>query len=349
MCDISTQEEGSSPQQSYSLVPPNDHPNYRVPIVGYEVTEQRARFTVFKIRIEDQINGRSWFVFRRYTDFVRLNKKLRVLFPGLRLKLPGRKWFGDNFDPIFLEDRLLGLQSFVNSIITQKHLLKSKPVQEFICADEPPGHDETLEDSRAFCESLEDTVYILRQKLKEKDAEIELLKEKVTKLQSQKEILLKSLKLECSLTTQNIESCPNAPGPLTSSPKTHHLLASTPHCTPNTNFVSGHLHRLHHLNITLINISSLYLSNTNGSVLRSPFHSCQAFNSPLVEDIHERYGGDGCTVPEERLPPLGGIEDTPILSEDAMTKVDIISENCETSGALHNSTSQISKLDFFRY
>lgn len=91
--------------------------------------------------------GDGWFVFRRYTDFLRLNRRvsrrirprhpelcsvddfwlylkfcccwclqLKSAFPGLRLVLPPKKWFGDNFDPEFLEDRLLGLQAYVTNI-----------------------------------------------------------------------------------------------------------------------------------------------------------------------------------------------------------------------------------------
>ncbi|XP_014677956.1 PREDICTED: sorting nexin-16-like [Priapulus caudatus] len=49
-----------------------------VPIVGYEVMEQRARFTVYKVHVQRGPHD-SWFIFRRYTDFVRLNRKVSMI------------------------------------------------------------------------------------------------------------------------------------------------------------------------------------------------------------------------------------------------------------------------------
>ena len=43
--------------------------------------------------------------------------KLKTEFPGLRFALPPKRWFGDNFDPVFLEDRQIGLQTFIDNII----------------------------------------------------------------------------------------------------------------------------------------------------------------------------------------------------------------------------------------
>lgn len=47
-----------------------------VPVIGYEVMDERARFTVFKLRIENKEKVDSWLVFRRYTDFERLSAKV---------------------------------------------------------------------------------------------------------------------------------------------------------------------------------------------------------------------------------------------------------------------------------
>uniref|UniRef100_A0A8I6AL47 Sorting nexin 16 n=1 Tax=Rattus norvegicus TaxID=10116 RepID=A0A8I6AL47_RAT len=43
-------------------------------ILGYEVMEERAKFTVYKILVKKSPEE-SWVVFRRYTDFSRLNDK----------------------------------------------------------------------------------------------------------------------------------------------------------------------------------------------------------------------------------------------------------------------------------
>ncbi|XP_077542867.1 sorting nexin 16 isoform X2 [Haemaphysalis longicornis] len=174
-------------------------PEYNTPIIGYEVMEERARFTVFKIRVEHVETGRFWFVFRRYTDFARLSKKLKPRFPGLQLCLPPKRWFGNNFDPMFLEDRVLGLQAFVKNIMGHRDISKSAPVREFFCLDDPPEPLDTIEESRALCENLEEEVYRLSQQLRERDAEIEVLRSELDSLRMQHGVLVKALKLECSL------------------------------------------------------------------------------------------------------------------------------------------------------
>ncbi|XP_024936547.1 sorting nexin-16 isoform X2 [Cephus cinctus] len=142
----------------------------RIPIVGYEVMEERARFTVYKLRVELR-NGDCWFVFRRYTDFVRLLAQLRrQKAPISHLSLPRKKWLGDNFAPSFLEERIHGLQAFVNGILSCSVLTGTACVREFFCLDEPPALSDTVEESRAIFEAMEDTIYHLRQQLRERDA-----------------------------------------------------------------------------------------------------------------------------------------------------------------------------------
>ncbi|KAK4293058.1 hypothetical protein Pmani_034210 [Petrolisthes manimaculis] len=172
---------------------------YSMPIVGYEVLEERSRFTVFKIQVLHQPSGDQWFVFRRYTDFARLNKRLRGEFPGLRFALPPKRWFGDNFDPIFLEDRQLGLQAFIDNLIGHSIIRENKFVRNFFCLDNPPGPHDTLEESRAMCQSLEDSVGDLQEQLKEKDSELAVLRSQVSFLMAQQHTLIKALRLECEL------------------------------------------------------------------------------------------------------------------------------------------------------
>ncbi|KAK8735361.1 hypothetical protein OTU49_005634 [Cherax quadricarinatus] len=172
---------------------------YRMPIVGYEVLEERSRFTVFKIQVLHQPTGDQWFVFRRYTDFVRLNRRLKTEFPGLRFALPPKRWFGDNFDPIFLEDRQLGLQVFIDNIIGHTRIREKKCVRDFFCLDDPPGTHDTLEESRAMCQTLEDNVADLQAQLRERDGEIAVLQSQVNFLMAQQHTLVKALRLECEL------------------------------------------------------------------------------------------------------------------------------------------------------
>lgn len=105
-------------------------------------------FQVYKLRVELK-NGDCWFVFRRYTDFVRLLSQLRrQKIPISQLSLPRKKWLGDNFAPSFLEGRIRGLQAFVNGILSSPLLIGTACVREFFCLDEPPALSDTAEESR---------------------------------------------------------------------------------------------------------------------------------------------------------------------------------------------------------
>jgi len=159
--------------------------HYFVPIEGYEVMERRNRFTVFRLRVEDLLNDHKWLVYRRYTDFVRLNQQLIKLFPNYRFSLPSKKWFGDNFDPIFLEDRQLGLQVFLNNIICLKSVTDSKPVREFLCLDEPKDDTIDFERSHSSTDCSEESTRSLKSLLKSKDLEIDLLKKEINQLRFQ--------------------------------------------------------------------------------------------------------------------------------------------------------------------
>ncbi|XP_013798325.1 sorting nexin-16 isoform X2 [Apteryx mantelli] len=152
-------------------------------ILGYEVMEERAKFTVYKILVK-RSSEESWVVFRRYTDFSRLNDKLKDMFPGFRLALPPKRWFKDNYNPDFLEDRQLGLQAFLQNLVAHKDIANCLAVREFLCLDDPPGPFDSLEESRAFCETLEETNYRLQKELLEKQREVESLK----KLLSEKQL-----------------------------------------------------------------------------------------------------------------------------------------------------------------
>ncbi|XP_064641585.1 sorting nexin-16-like isoform X1 [Lineus longissimus] len=187
---LGTNDEAGVCESPLSLV----STDIQVPIVGFEIMENRTRFTVYKVNIRKGPHE-SWFVFRRYTDFVRLNQKLGCVFPTFRLSLPPKKWFG-NFNPDFLEDRQLGLQAFLNNIVGHRDVSNSAPVRDFLCLDDPPGPHDSLEESRALCESLEENVYDLRKDIQERDARIELLEGEVAMLRAEVEALRNTVKLE---------------------------------------------------------------------------------------------------------------------------------------------------------
>ncbi|XP_068093669.1 sorting nexin-16 isoform X2 [Hyperolius riggenbachi] len=157
-------------------------------ILGYEVMEERAKFTVYKVLVR-RSPDESWVVFRRYTDFSRLNDKLKEMFPGFRLALPPKRWFKDNYDFDFLEERQLGLQAFLQNLVAHKDIANCAPVRLFLCLDDPPGPFDSLEESRAFCETLEETNYRLQRDLAEKQKELETLK----KLLNEKQLHIQEL------------------------------------------------------------------------------------------------------------------------------------------------------------
>ncbi|XP_050300587.1 sorting nexin-16 [Anthonomus grandis grandis] len=163
----------------------------QIPIVGYEIMEERARFTVYKLRIENKINGDCWYVFRRYTDFVRLCNRFRNKFPDVMKHLPRKRWLKNNFDPLFLDERVNGLQTLVNAILRQPDLINTKEIQEFFCLNEPPVNSESNEESRAMFEAFEDTIADLKMQLREKDAIITNLQRRVQSLCNENENLKK--------------------------------------------------------------------------------------------------------------------------------------------------------------
>ncbi|XP_056440321.1 sorting nexin-16 isoform X1 [Gadus chalcogrammus] len=155
-------------------------------LLGYEVMEERAKFTVYKVLVKKS-HEESWVVFRRYTDFSRLNDKLKEMFPGFRLCLPPKRWFKDNYEADFLEARQRGLQVFLENLVAHKDIANCFPVREFLCFDDPPGPFDSLEESRAFCETLEESNYRLQKEVQEKQKEIEALRRR---LREQEALLL---------------------------------------------------------------------------------------------------------------------------------------------------------------
>ncbi|XP_050679251.1 sorting nexin-16 [Leptidea sinapis] len=155
--------------------------SFRIPIVGYEVMEERARFTIYKLKVEDDKRDQSWLVFRRYTDFVRLYNRIKNEQPNLVLPLPGKRWFRDNFEPAFLEDRVQGLQVFVNSVVSK---LPDHPVvRDFFCMDEPPQVFTYQPEVQAVYGALEDSITTLKIQLKQKDATIMHLQNRLLQLE----------------------------------------------------------------------------------------------------------------------------------------------------------------------
>lgn len=158
----------------------------QIPIIGYEVMEERARFTIYKLRIDDPRTGLSWMVFRRYTDFVRLYQKLKIEYRNLTLPLPEKRLFRNNFDPVFLDERARGLQIFVNSVV--KRLSTDRSVREFFCLDEPPPVGDSEPEAQALFGALEDTVGALKNQIRQQDEALKYMRQKVFYLEEKMKI-----------------------------------------------------------------------------------------------------------------------------------------------------------------
>lgn len=178
-------------------------------VLGYEVMEERAKFTVYKILVK-KTPEESWVIFRRYTDFSRLNDKLKEMFPGFRLCLPPKRWFKDNYETEFLEDRQLGLQAFLQNLVAHKDIANCMAVREFLCLDEPPGPFDSLEESRAFCETLEECNYRLQKELLEKQREINCLK--TTLKEKEHHIQTLERRINGEVLTPDSPCCVSGPG-----------------------------------------------------------------------------------------------------------------------------------------
>lgn len=133
------------------------------------------------MRVENPFTNDCWLVLRRYTDFQRLNNKLKTTFPQLPpLQLPRKKLFGDNFSSIFLSNRVQGLQIFINAVMANELLRSSQIVRDFFCLDEPPAYSESMEECRAIFEAQEETISHLKMQLRSKDDIIVTLQQQLT-------------------------------------------------------------------------------------------------------------------------------------------------------------------------
>ncbi|PSN57440.1 hypothetical protein C0J52_07332 [Blattella germanica] len=112
-----------------------------VSVENTETWEHHKKFTVYKVMVTSDNN--SWFVFRRYNEFYKLYEMLKKQVPGVQLKLPGKKLFGNNLDPQFVQSRREGLNSFIQQIMTDtrfRHISEDGSVEE---GEEETGNNDS--------------------------------------------------------------------------------------------------------------------------------------------------------------------------------------------------------------
>lgn len=155
-----------------------------------------TNFQVYKLRVENPFTNDCWLVLRRYTDFQRLNNKLKSTFPQLSFILPRKKIFGDNFSSVFLTNRVQGLQMFINSVMANPQLRDAQIVRDFFCLDEPPAYSESMEECRAIFEAQEETISHLKVQLRAKDDLIIALQQQMNSEIEKNQTLASAIKYE---------------------------------------------------------------------------------------------------------------------------------------------------------
>uniref|UniRef100_H3BVR2 PX domain-containing protein n=1 Tax=Tetraodon nigroviridis TaxID=99883 RepID=H3BVR2_TETNG len=167
-------------------------PPVSLKMVGYEVLHKRSKFTVYKILVKGHQRD-SWVIFRRYSDFYKLRDELRELFPSLGVTLPPKRFFKDNYEKKFLDGRRLGLQTFLQNVTSHQDAVSSEAVQNFLCAVGRLSPFDSLEESRAVCETLEDSNHHLQMELLDNQREIDTLKKKLEEKENHIRLLVKKL------------------------------------------------------------------------------------------------------------------------------------------------------------
>ncbi|KAH8372970.1 hypothetical protein KR009_009168 [Drosophila setifemur] len=82
----------------------------------------------------------SWNVLRRYNDFDRLDKSLRI--SGIELPLPRKRIFG-NMRPEFVAERKQALQVYINTVLMNPILASSLPTKRFV---DPESYSQSFHD-----------------------------------------------------------------------------------------------------------------------------------------------------------------------------------------------------------
>ncbi|XP_064406113.1 uncharacterized protein LOC135351103 isoform X2 [Halichondria panicea] len=94
------------------------------------------KFTVYKVVVT--LEDRSYFVFRRYSEFEFFFGEIKKEYPSLdKLTFPGKKVLKKKFDPNFIEERRIGLRDFIINLMNIPNILEYLPVREFLAIDDP--------------------------------------------------------------------------------------------------------------------------------------------------------------------------------------------------------------------
>ncbi|CAL1579910.1 unnamed protein product [Knipowitschia caucasica] len=159
---------------------------------GYKILKKRTKFTVYKILVNNI--RESWIIFRSYSDFCKLNKKLKDLFPSVSLPFPPKHRLKNNFEGDFLKLRQTQLQLFLAELTSHTDLYHCDVVKYFLHQVNSPDLFESLDESRAFCDSLEEMNHCLQRALSDKQRKLEVLRETLEKRDHHLQQLMKKVK-----------------------------------------------------------------------------------------------------------------------------------------------------------
>lgn len=164
-------------------------------ITCHEIKPACKRHTVYKIYVHNG-DKQGWLITRRYREFHQLKSDLKRIFPAKEFSLPPKRYFGDNFDPRFLNSRRQGLQGFLYMITRQRDALQSPPVIEFLALNNPPSALDDIEQCKAIIAQLESELTQLRMDKNEHNYSITNTNGQITELHNKKQAVLAALRYE---------------------------------------------------------------------------------------------------------------------------------------------------------
>nr|4OXW_A Chain A, designed CISK-PX domain [synthetic construct] len=94
--------------------------------------EGKSKHVMYKIKVKT--GGEEWAVYRRYSDFYWLHKKLQQRYPELVPELPPKKWIYSALDEQILEKRKQGLEKYIQRIVSHPVLANDELVVSFLQA-----------------------------------------------------------------------------------------------------------------------------------------------------------------------------------------------------------------------
>ncbi|KAF2982003.1 hypothetical protein EK904_011957 [Melospiza melodia maxima] len=158
-----------------------------------EHREKKKRFTVYKVLVS--VGRNEWFVFRRYAEFDKLYNTLKKQFPTMNLKIPAKRIFGDNFDPVPVPSPT---KTELENAAEDKMHLFSPDVRAFLQMDNPKHQSDPSEDED---ERSSRKVLLAKRKLDGKYYAVKVLQKKIVlnrkeqkHIMAERNVLLKNVK-----------------------------------------------------------------------------------------------------------------------------------------------------------